>query len=288
MSEYMMERRDSARARTHEAEAAPERATSEASKGQSDKVVKSAGRVLRILEFFDARREAASVIDVARALGMPQSSTSVLLRSLTLMGYLDYDSRSRTYRPTSRVAILGNWVNPVLVQRGGVLDTMRDLSARTGLTALLTARNGLSAQHIYVVRPDKCVSEHHVSDTQPLASSAAGELFLSLLADLEVSKLIRRVNAYAGRAEKIVRVPDLLLRLAEIRKRGFVYRASDKGAGSATLAMLIPNAQGPLALGLAGPQNQIEGSCDGLVAVMRRHITALAQLGDNRPVHLRQ
>jgi DNA-binding IclR family transcriptional regulator len=287
MSEQMIAMRNSARARTHEADAEPVCARENAPREQPDKVVKSAGRVLRILEFFDARREAASVIDVARALRMPQSSTSVLLRSLTLMGYLDYDSRSRTYRPTSRVAILGNWVNPVLVQRGGVLDTMRDLSARTGLTALLTARNGLSAQHIYVVCPDKCVSEHHVSDTQPLAMSAAGELFLSLLPDLEVSKLIRRVNAYVGQVEKIVRVPDLLLRLAEIRKRGFVYHASDKGAGSATLAMLIPNAQGPLALGLAGTQNQIEGACDALAAMMRRHITALTQL-DNRPVHLRQ
>lgn len=288
MSEQAIEMKNSVRNRVDEAKSEPsEIAGRPVPREQPDKVVKSAGRVLRILEFFDVRRDAASVIDVARALRMPQSSTSVLLRSLTLMGYLDYDSRSRTYRPTSRVAILGSWVNPLLVQRGGVLDTMRELSARTGLTTVLAARNGLSAQYIHVTSPQVHADDYQIGDTRPLATSAVGQMFLSLMPELEVTKLVRRVNAYAG-DEKIVRVPDLLMRLADIRKRGFVYHASDNGAGSATLAMLIPNVRSPLALGIAGTQNLIEGACDELVTTMRRHISILTQLADGRPVYLSQ
>jgi DNA-binding IclR family transcriptional regulator len=258
---------------------------------QPDKVVKSAGRVLRILEFFDVRRGAANVIDVARALQMPQSSTSVLLRSLTLMGYLEYNSRSRTYWPTSRVAILGNWVNPLLVQRGGVLDAMRELSARTGQIAVLAARNALSAQCIHVTIPEAATEAydcgHQIGETHQLATSAPGLIFLSLMPDLEVAKVIRRVNAYSQDG-KIVRVADLLLRLAEIRKKGYAYYFSEGEAGCATLAMQVPNAQGPLAVALSGSRTQIEGSFNLLAATLRSHVAGLTKLADSRSVYLSQ
>src|SRR3546814_12145725 len=70
-------------------------------------VVKSAGRALQILEYFDDARREANMIDISRALHYPESSTSILLRSLVALGYLDYDRRKRTYRPNSRVRLLG-------------------------------------------------------------------------------------------------------------------------------------------------------------------------------------
>lgn len=59
-------------------------------------VVKSAGRVLQILEFFDDVKREANVVEICRALGYPQSSTSVLLRSLVQLGYLAYTPKGRS------------------------------------------------------------------------------------------------------------------------------------------------------------------------------------------------
>ena len=288
MRVHALARESSAPSATLEAKSHTRRPATSVIHEQPDKVVKSAGRVLRILEFFDARREAANVVDVARTLGMPQSSTSVLLRSLTLMGYLDYEGRSRTYRPTSRVAILGSWVNPALVQRGGILDIMRDVSAKVGLTTVLAARNGLSAQYIHIVSVDEFSSGQCVGATRPLATSAAGQLFLSLMPDAEVSKIIRRVNAYAGVEDKIVRLPELQSRLADIRKRGFVYHAREGGSGGVTLGVLVPNSQGPLALCVTGPQMRIDRESETLVALLRRHIIGLSQLSDSKAQHRSQ
>src|SRR5690606_41118792 len=64
-------------------------------------VVKSAGRALQILEYFDAVQREASVSEISRALHCPQSSTSVLLRSLVHLGYLQNDRYRRTYYPRS-------------------------------------------------------------------------------------------------------------------------------------------------------------------------------------------
>ena len=75
-----------------------------------DKVVKSAGRVLEIFEFFAHRHAPATVSEVAAALEFPLSSTSVLLKSLLTLGYLEYSARSREYQPTIRFAVLGTWI----------------------------------------------------------------------------------------------------------------------------------------------------------------------------------
>ena len=70
-------------------------------------VVKSAARVLEVCEFFASRRMPATVRDICHGLGYPQSSTSVLLKSLHTLGYLAYDAAARCYIPASRVTLLG-------------------------------------------------------------------------------------------------------------------------------------------------------------------------------------
>ena len=67
-----------------------------------ESVIKSARRALEVLEYLDEVRSDASVMEIARALNYPQSSTSVLLRSLTSTGYLSYDPQRRRYAPTLR------------------------------------------------------------------------------------------------------------------------------------------------------------------------------------------
>ena len=60
-------------------------------------VVKSAARVIHVLEYFDDVRRAVSVSEIAEHHDWPVSSTSVLMRSLVTLGYLDYEAGTRTY-----------------------------------------------------------------------------------------------------------------------------------------------------------------------------------------------
>ena len=55
-------------------------------------VVKSAIRRLEILEYFDEVQQPLNNVAVATALDYPQSSTAALLRSPSIMGYLQYNS----------------------------------------------------------------------------------------------------------------------------------------------------------------------------------------------------
>ena len=63
--------------------------------------VKSAIPVFEVLEFFDEIQRDASLGEIARRLGYPVSSTSMLLQSRVDAGYL-VQGEKRVYRPTPR------------------------------------------------------------------------------------------------------------------------------------------------------------------------------------------
>ena len=96
--------------------------------------VKSARRVLEILELFSQGLRKATVMTVANALTYPQSSTSVLLSSLATLGFLRFDPADRTYSPTLRVMLLGSWLQDELFGQGSLVAVMEQLRKRTGQT----------------------------------------------------------------------------------------------------------------------------------------------------------
>ncbi|MEJ0045322.1 MAG: helix-turn-helix domain-containing protein [Rhodospirillales bacterium] len=115
------------------------------------KTIKSAERVLHVLEYFDSKRTKATVMEIARQLGYPQSSTSELLRCLVKLGYLNYDRFRRTYEPTARVPLLGAWVQPGLFRHGHLLPMLDEISRATGETVTLSSLVGLEVHYIHVV-----------------------------------------------------------------------------------------------------------------------------------------
>lgn len=239
------------------------------------KVVKSAGRVLQILEYFDDVQGAANVVEIARALGFPQSSTSILLRSLVSLGYLHYDPSGRTYQPTSRVGLLGSWVEPTLFRGGALVQMMRDLNEATSDTVVLAARNGLQSQYIHVVQATTALRVHLTIGTmRPIATSATGLLFLSVLSELEVAKIVRRINAYAGAGENLIKIGELNAQLARIRKDGYLFCRSQITPGTALLAVPLVSkvATSPLALALAGPADRMEDRKDMLLDAVRTRL----------------
>jgi len=239
--------------------------------------VKSAARALQILEYFDHIRRTANVIQVSRALSYPQSSTSILLRSLVTLGYLDYNRRSRTYRPTNRVRLLGSWIEPELFQDGMLLDLLSELNEETSDLVALASRNALSAQYIHVVQAKTALRLHVTPGTsRPISTSVMGWVMLSSLPDLEVAKILRRINAEAGPQGPIVRVPDLLRRLEEIRRDGYAFSHSQITPGAAVLAMPLPTKadQSPLVIGIGSTVERMEPRLDGLVELLRSKISA--------------
>lgn len=205
----------------------------------ASRTIKSAHRVLEILEYFDKDRPHATVMDMSRTLNYPQSSTSELLRCLTRLGYLHYNRFRRTYSPTARVALLGAWVKPALFRGGPLLSAIDDMARLTNETVLLSTASNYVVQHLHVIHGH---AEHaidvHGGDTRPLLHSPQGRLLLSSYRNDLIRSAVHRLNADEPDPSKHVRGADIVAELAALREKGWAIDHGEDGTGC--VAVLLP------------------------------------------------
>jgi DNA-binding IclR family transcriptional regulator len=217
--------------------------------------VKSATRVLEIFEYFDEVRRPVTIQDVAQALSYPHSSTAALLKSLVSLGYLEHDDRGRTFFPSIRISLLGNWVEAEALPIRNVQRLMRRLSADTKCTIILAARLGDHAQYIKVIQGTSPIRFHVKPSTRRiLAFSTIGRVLLSELPLLEARRLIQ--DALAAMPERRASTQEIEDELQRIRKRGFALYSDLVTPGATMLAMPIPTGPSgrPVAIGIAAPK----------------------------------
>jgi DNA-binding IclR family transcriptional regulator len=205
----------------------------------ASRTIKSAHRVLEILEYFDQDRPHATVMDMSRTLSYPQSSTSELLRCLTRLGYLHYNRFRRTYSPTARVALLGAWVKPALFRGGPLLSAIDDLARLTGETVLLSTASNYTVQHLHTIHgdADHCVDAHG-GDTLPLLHCPQGRLLLASYRNEHIRSAVHRLNADEEDLSKHVRIAEVVSELASLRDKGWLIEEGDDGVGC--VAVLLP------------------------------------------------
>lgn len=238
------------------------------------KRVKSAARVLEVLEYFDEIRDDACVMDVARALGYPQSSTTELLRSLRDMGYLVYLPEVRRYRPTHRIALLGSWIPSVYMTGGRITAMMEELAERTQETVILAEQSSVFVRYIYVVPSKARRLPVGPGTIRPLARSGIGRLFMSTFVPERAQFLLRCINANLAPGEEVVTYSQLKPELDRIREQGYDVLTRGVSPGNGIVSMLLPHREGEpqLALGVGGVADQISRNASELVHKMRNAI----------------
>ena len=243
-------------------------------------VVKSAARVLHILEFFDEVKRTTSVAEVAEHYAWPHSSTSVLMRSLVKLGYLHYDASERSYYPSTRVALLGDWIQENLFKDGQLMDLMRSLNDETGETVVLAAQNGLHSQNIRVIQRTNTLRMHlHIGTLRPLFISGTGRALLSQMDPTTIRKLARKHNASAD-APAPLDIPLLVEQAAVDRANGYAMSLNHVTPRAGSIAMPLPTRPQDrvLVIGLAGLSDRLIVNEQRYADAMRRGVRTL--LGD--------
>ncbi|MCC7083315.1 MAG: helix-turn-helix domain-containing protein [Burkholderiales bacterium] len=215
-------------------------------------VVKSAARVLGIIETFAHERRALHAREIQLALGIPASSTIALVKSLMHLGYLRFDRRAKLYVPTLRVAMLGDWLRRDALASDGVLEAMQAVNQSTGEATFLSTPNDVHMQVTHIlagrqpidvpVMPGMLVS---------MTDSAVGIAFLASRPDAEVAALCRRLGR-ERRHEQPVDVAALMTRVRLARRRRFaaVYGVLPGiGSVAAVLPAPLDTAQAVLCIG---------------------------------------
>jgi IclR family acetate operon transcriptional repressor len=238
--------------------------------------IKSAERTLAILEFFRETKRSAGVTSISRALQLPQSSTTMLLKSLQRLGYLEYDSIARTFRPTYRVAVLGNWIQQSMFKSGPLTDIMDRIGQATGETVILGLQNGANMQYVHIVAASYAVQlASQVGSLRLMTCSALGRMLLSRKNDGEIRAIVRRNNADADSDARRVVERAFLEEIRQIRINGYAESRGKMTPGANVIGVLVPDQDtAPLAIGVGGPIERIDARRDDIIKALRLHFPA--------------
>ncbi|MGB3067258.1 MAG: helix-turn-helix domain-containing protein [Ottowia sp.] len=237
----------------------------------ADYHVKSAQRVLELLEFFAETRRPALVKEVSQALGYPQSSTSVLLKSLVESGYFDYESRSGMYVPNVRLALATAWIEEQLFTEQGLLRLMQGILDACGHTVMIGTQQGVHVRYLHVLqatRQGRFIAK--TGSLRPLFRSAPGRMLLTAHPEKNIGLLLRKANALENDERLHVELKAALSDRRKAIRNGYAMSLGTSTPGASALAILLPVPRGhePLTLSLGGPINEIESDRKTLVDLL--------------------
>ena len=238
----------------------------------SDATIKSARRVFEVLEYFDAVRAPLSLKQICDHYGYPPSSGAAMLKSLVMLGYLEYDKRRRTYLPTMRIAALGGWVVTDLFGGMNIIGLMETLRDETRETVILAAQSDLHAQYVHVIYSREPLNYSVAPGTlRPLARSGFGRLLLSGHTDHSIRSIVRRIDAARDTGENKIDVDDLLNSINVIRRSGYAISHNLVTQGVGIIGVLLPETpfRRIFAIGLGGPSERIIAGHDRHLALLQ-------------------
>ncbi len=189
---------------------------------QEARSVKSAERVLDLLEHIGEKSDGTTFTALSRQLNIPKSSLHALLDVLTLRGYVELQKESRTYSLGLRL-----WETGQAYQRHhGIIREARvvleGVVAQVNETAQLAQLVG--SENVYLAKVESTHPLRLQSEVGRRLSAHATGVGKALLAQLDDADVIGRFGR--GRlpsytANTIPTVDALLLELDHIRRRGF-------------------------------------------------------------------
>ena len=201
--------------------------------------VKSAERVLAILEYLATRPE-ATFSSIARDLALPNSSAHELLRTLARRRFIELDPLSRRFCLGIRVWEIAQGYtaanNLVVLAR----PLMQELTARTLETVQLACLDGVENVYLAISEsphPMKLVSKP--GGRLPAHATGLGKVLLASLADDELTRRLDSVELARFTERTIVDVEALRLELRRIRARGFGEDNEEYVVGCRCIAMPI-------------------------------------------------
>jgi DNA-binding IclR family transcriptional regulator len=242
--------------------------------------VKSAQRVLELLEFFAQWRRPASVKEISQSLGYPQSSTSVLLRSLVSSGHFDHEVRTGMYVPNIRLALATAWIEEHLFSEQSLLRLMERVLSESGHTVMIGTQQSVHVRYLHVLQATRV--GRFMAKTGALRSlfhSAAGRMLLTTKPEHEIPLLLRQANAQESSPQLKLQLESVLSGRRNALDSGYAMSEGTSMAGAAALAILLPVPIGhdPITLSLGGPIKEIKQGKMKLLKLLNEAVSAFRQ-----------
>lgn len=222
--------------------------------------VKSADRVLDIIEYLASEQEPKNLTELSRALHMPPSSAYKIVQNLLARGYLETDQQGRSFRLGYKILEIGT----KFTQNTNVVTefqyTAQKIINAINESVYLSIRNGKNILYIAEKQgnqPVRFVS--HLGMQLPMHATAMGKMLLSQLSDDEIKALYPEEELGALTDRTIRERSKLIEEIQRIRKEKIAFSDSEAVQGIFCLAAGITNASNQIvaAMSISIPQTRL-------------------------------
>ena len=200
-----------------------------------------AARALAVLAAYGPQHPSRSLSELARATGLPLSTTHRLVAELAAWGALARRPDGR-YEIGRRLWDLGLLAPVSLGLRDIALPFLQDLSAATGENAHIAVLDGTSALYVERISGSRSVPIVSRSGSRlPLHATGVGKVLLAHADEEVVAQVLataRRRTAYT------VVAPGVLRRqLADVRRRGHASTSEEMTLGTRSVAVPVTDSR---------------------------------------------
>ena len=227
---------------------------------KSREQVTSVERALSILELLASRHQGLSSSAISRLAGVPKSSTSYLLRTLTARGYVRRDPESGQHTLGIRVLSLGGQAVQGMALREVAFPHLRSIVERTRLGAHLAILDHGDAVYIERIEsPGFIKMDIWVGRRVAPQLTAVGKALICQLDEELVQEIMSRHRVAPASSKSILKLPQLLQELAITRQRGYAIDDEEHAVGVRCVAAPILAASGEVvaAIGVSGTASQL-------------------------------
>ncbi|MFC3339407.1 IclR family transcriptional regulator [Paracandidimonas soli] len=241
--------------------------------------VKSATRVLDLLELFSAATEPMGVTEVARKLDIPKSSAQALLLTLTGRGYLLRDENGYTLPPELRGGWVGGLRTRLLGIAAPILSRMAQESLESAFIGSLTGEGNV--QYLAkAVSPKEVRYDASLDHPRPLHCTSMGLAIMAHSPEHDLKRWLQphRLVKVTSRTQTD---PEAIRQwLAKIRKDGYaeVMDANVEGASGASAPIFGTDGRVIAALNLGAPTWRYEQDRRLLIEIVCREAASITRV----------
>jgi DNA-binding IclR family transcriptional regulator len=218
--------------------------------------IQSLGRAFGILEEVARHRDGIGLADLSRLVGLHNSTTFHLAKTMVALGYIRQEKDSKRYRigrPLFALAAsaldeieMVNLATPVLEDLARQTGESSHFAVRMGDTIVVIARTSgpgafQLADRVGVVRPAHC--------------TALGKAILASLQPDQLTRLLKRTGLKPSTEKSVTEIPVLLREIEEIRRTGVAYDDGEFDLEVRCIAVPVHDFTGKVigAIGISGP-----------------------------------
>lgn len=238
--------------------------------------VKSAVRVLDLLELFSVTSEPLSVSDVARRLDWPKSSAQALLLTLTGRGYLT--RQDALYQLPAELR--GGWVGGLRARLLGLArPVMQRMAQESGESAFIGAMTASGrVQYLdKVPSPQDVRYDASLDHLRPAHCTSIGLVMMAHMPSTRIAAWLTPERLTAVTRHTVTDPQRLQRILADGRRAGYVEvrDANVEGASGVSAAVFGPNGEVVAALNLGAPTARYVARRQQLIDIVCREAAQL-------------